>query len=38
MSLGTLLTLFVVPCVYAVMGWRPQKGQAAVGLKAQPAE
>ena len=23
MSLGTLLTLFVVPCVYAVMGWRP---------------
>ncbi len=24
MSLGTLLTLFVVPCVYAVMGWRPK--------------
>ena len=23
MSLGTLLTLFVVPCVYAVMGYRP---------------
>ena len=23
MSLGTLLTLFVVPCVYAVMGWWP---------------
>ena len=38
MSLGTLLTLFVVPCVYAVMGWRPRKGQAGVGLKAQPAE
>ncbi len=27
MSLGTLLTLFVVPCVYAVMGWRPKKGE-----------
>ncbi len=26
MSLGTVLTLFVVPCVYAVMGWRPRKG------------
>jgi multidrug efflux pump len=25
MSLGTLLTLFVVPCVYAVMGWRPRE-------------
>jgi multidrug efflux pump len=24
MSLGTVLTLFVVPCVYAVMGWRPK--------------
>jgi multidrug efflux pump len=24
MSLGTLLTLFVVPCVYAVMGFRPK--------------
>lgn len=24
MSLGTLLTLFVVPSVYAVMGWRPK--------------
>jgi multidrug efflux pump len=24
MSLGTLLTLFVVPCVYSVMGWRPK--------------
>ncbi len=24
MSLGTLLTLFVVPCVYAVMGWKPK--------------
>ena len=23
MTLGTLLTLYVVPCVYAVMGWRP---------------
>ncbi len=28
MSLGTLLTLFVVPCVYAVMGWRPKKDAA----------
>jgi multidrug efflux pump len=27
MSLGTVLTLFVVPCVYAVMGWRPTKGE-----------
>jgi multidrug efflux pump len=27
MSLGTVLTLFVVPCVYAVMGWRPKKGE-----------
>jgi multidrug efflux pump len=25
MSLGTVLTLFVVPCVYAVMGWRPRR-------------
>ncbi|WP_373503822.1 efflux RND transporter permease subunit [Aestuariivirga sp.] len=25
MSLGTLLTLFVVPCVYAVMGYRPKQ-------------
>ena len=24
MTLGTLLTLYVVPCVYAVMGWRPK--------------
>ncbi len=24
MSLGTLLTLFVVPCIYAVMGYRPK--------------
>ena len=24
MGLGTLLTLFVVPCVYAVMGYRPK--------------
>jgi len=30
MSLGTLLTLFVVPCVYAVMGWRPRKGAVNV--------
>ena len=36
MSLGTLLTLFVVPCVYAVMGWRPK---SVVPLaKPQPAE
>ncbi len=25
MSLGTLLTLFVVPCIYAVMGYRPRQ-------------
>jgi multidrug efflux pump len=30
MSLGTLLTLFVVPCVYAVAGWRPSKAQLLV--------
>ena len=36
MSLGTVLTLFVVPCVYAVMGWRPK---AAVPMaKPQAAE
>jgi multidrug efflux pump len=36
MSLGTVLTLFVVPCVYAVMGWRPKSG--AVHAAAQAAE
>jgi multidrug efflux pump len=36
MSLGTLLTLFVVPCVYAVMGWRPKA--VAIGAKPQLAE
>ena len=30
MSLGTLLTLFVVPCIYAVAGWRPSKEQLLV--------
>ncbi len=30
MSLGTLLTLFVVPCIYAVAGWRPGKEQLLV--------
>jgi multidrug efflux pump len=24
MSLGTVLTLFVVPCIYSVMGYRPK--------------
>ncbi|WP_421693198.1 efflux RND transporter permease subunit [Aestuariivirga sp.] len=38
MSLGTLLTLFVVPCVYAVMGWRPKKTDVAVAGHAQAAE
>ena len=39
MSLGTVLTLFVVPCVYAVMGWRPKKTDVAVaGQHAQAAE
>jgi multidrug efflux pump len=41
MSLGTLLTLFVVPCVYAVMGYRPQATSgtaAATAAAAQPAE
>ena len=36
MSLGTLLTLFVVPCVYAVMGWR--KKNAPLTAQAQAAE
>ena len=37
MSLGTLLTLFVVPCVYSVMGWRPKFAavQAAVPAAAE---
>ena len=38
MSLGTLLTLFVVPCVYAVMGWRPRKMQGDAVLRPQAAE
>jgi multidrug efflux pump len=33
MSLGTVLTLFVVPCVYAVMGWWPKKDPLS---RAQP--
>jgi multidrug efflux pump len=38
MSLGTLLTLFVVPCVYAVMGWRPRTGEAPPMAAPHPAE
>lgn len=38
MSLGTLLTLFVVPCVYAVMGWRPRREQALPDAAPRPAE
>ncbi|PZF77220.1 multidrug transporter AcrB [Aestuariivirga litoralis] len=38
MSLGTLLTLFVVPCVYAVMGWRPKPGGAPQVAAPHPAE
>jgi multidrug efflux pump len=38
MSLGTLLTLFVVPCVYAVMGWRPKMGEAQLAAAPHPAE
>ncbi|MEI7598909.1 MAG: efflux RND transporter permease subunit [Aestuariivirga sp.] len=38
MSLGTLLTLFVVPCVYAVMGWRPKTGAVQPMGTPQPAE
>ena len=37
MSLGTLLTLFVVPCVYAVMGWRPKTGEAQLAAAPRPA-
>ena len=35
MSLGTLLTLFVIPCVYAVMGYRQRNPEP--DLAAQPA-
>ncbi len=37
MSLGTLLTLFVVPCVYAVMGARPKPASEGA-MVAQAAE
>ncbi len=37
MSLGTVLTLFVVPCVYAVMGYRP-KPKASPVMTLMPAE
>ncbi len=36
MSLGTVLTLFVVPCVYAVMGYRPKPRTSAM-TEAAPA-
>ncbi len=32
MSLGTLLTLFVVPCIYEVMGYRPKTAAAPAGV------
>ena len=38
MTLGTLLTLYVVPCVYAVMGWRPRKLQPSAVPAPRPAE
>jgi multidrug efflux pump len=38
MSLGTLLTLYVVPCVYAVMGWRPGKSELPAVQQPHPAE
>jgi multidrug efflux pump len=38
MSFGTLLTLYVVPCVYAVMGWRPEAGGAPAMARTQAAE
>jgi multidrug efflux pump len=37
MSLGTVLTLFVVPCIYAVMGYRPLAKTAPAAAPA-PAE
>ncbi|MFN4141070.1 efflux RND transporter permease subunit [Aestuariivirga sp.] len=37
MSLGTVLTLYVVPCVYAVMGWRPRKDQPALAVQPRAA-
>jgi multidrug efflux pump len=36
MSLGTVLTLFVVPCIYAVMGYRPKPAAVAVVPEAVP--
>jgi multidrug efflux pump len=37
MALGTLLTLFVVPCVYLVMGYAPERGaERQSALRAQP--
>jgi multidrug efflux pump len=36
MSLGTVLTLFVVPCIYAVMGYRP-KAKTQMAPAAIPA-
>ena len=42
MTLGTLLTLFVVPAVYSYLGQRhaadPQTTHAPLGGHAQPAE
>jgi multidrug efflux pump len=41
MSLGTLLTLFVVPCIYAAMGYRPGQAGGPARLPAglpSPAE
>ena len=36
MSLGTVLTLFVVPCVYAVMGYRPKVAAVELVPEAMP--
>ncbi len=38
MSLGTLLTLYVVPCVYSVMGWRPEPAAAPAAAVPVAAE
>ena len=34
MSLGTLLTLFAVPCIYAVMGYRPKPAPLPLAVPA----
>jgi multidrug efflux pump len=37
MALGTTLTLFVVPCVYLIMGYAPERRDDPSTLRPQPA-